>query len=76
MRSIARKTSGVLCIAAGCAFGLLPFVPGILLVIVGAELLGIRERAWERIKSFGRRKEGKGSARALSIEDDRPPRNR
>lgn len=49
---ILKKALGVLCIVAGIVFGILPFVPGILLVFVGLELLGAPIVPWERIRAL------------------------
>lgn len=57
MRSFFRKVLGILSIALGIAFGVLPFVPGILLIFVGLELLGVSLVPWEKIKGYWRKKD-------------------
>lgn len=56
MRALLRKFLGILCIMIGAAFGILPFVPGILLIFVGLELLGVPLIPWEKLQSYWRRK--------------------
>lgn len=47
---------GVFSISIGLLFGILPLVPGILLIVLGLELLGLREATLAKIKSIFRRK--------------------
>ncbi|MEX0918139.1 MAG: hypothetical protein WDZ93_03210 [Candidatus Paceibacterota bacterium] len=60
MRSILRKTLGVLCILAGMLLGFIPLLPGIVLVLLGVHLLGLsflsRERVEDLIARFRRKK--------------------
>ena len=56
VRKATRKTVGVFSISIGLLFGILPLVPGILLILVGLELLGLREATIAKIKSIFRRK--------------------
>ncbi|MCA9366545.1 hypothetical protein KC722_03120 [Candidatus Kaiserbacteria bacterium] len=58
-RKVARKTVGVFSISFGVLFGIFPFIPGILLIVAGLELLGYREGVWNwlrpRLQLFSRR---------------------
>lgn len=45
-RKVVRKTVGLFSISVGLLFGILPLVPGVLLIVLGLELLGYRERIW------------------------------
>lgn len=50
MRPWLRKVLGVCCIIGGILFGIFPFVPGVLLVVVGLEFLGIVLIPWDKVK--------------------------
>lgn len=65
-RKVARKTIGVFSIGVGLLFGIFPFVPGVLLIVVGLELLGYRERLWEYWNS----KRGRRQVAPLSTPAD------
>jgi len=56
IKKATKNTVGVFSISVGLIFGILPFVPGILLIIIGLELLGLREATFAKIKSIFRRK--------------------
>ena len=57
VKKATKNTIGVFSISIGLLFGVLPFVPGILLILVGLELLGLREATIDRLKQlFGRNK--------------------
>lgn len=56
MHPFVKKSLGVLCIVLGILFGILPLVPGVLLIIVGLELLGLRLLFSDRLKETFRRK--------------------
>lgn len=47
-----KKMAGGMILGTGLIFGILPFVPGIVLIILGLELLGLREVVLERIHSW------------------------
>ncbi len=61
-RLLLKRIAGALCLLAGILLGFLPFVPGVLLVLFGLELLGLPIVPWERVKNyrFGRRKRPEG----------------
>lgn len=54
VRTILKKLLGVLCIICGALLGLVPLVPGIVLVVIGLDLLGVPILPWQRIKTFFR----------------------
>lgn len=56
MRPWLRKILGVMCILGGILFGIFPFVPGVLLIIIGLELLGIVLIPWDKLTWFTRKK--------------------
>lgn len=71
VRKATKKTVGVFSISIGLLFGILPFVPGILLIIVGLELLGLREATVEKIKSiFRSKKQEVEKVAAVSVTPD------
>ncbi len=51
-RKVTTKTFGILILLTGIIVGILPFVPGILIILVGLEILGIREDVVSKIKVF------------------------
>ena len=57
MRTLLRKLLGVLLIVLGIFFGFVPFVPGIVLILLGLQLLGMPIIPLERVKSFFQRKQ-------------------
>jgi len=50
VRKATRKTFGFILLISGIVLGVLPFVPGILIIIAGLELLGWREAVLARTK--------------------------
>lgn len=54
-----RKFLGVLCIIAGALLGFVPLVPGIVLVLLGLELLGIPVIPWKRMVEVWRARKEK-----------------
>ena len=56
MRTLFRKIIGVLLILMGMLLGFVPFIPGIVLVLLGLQLLGLPLVNWERVKEFFRRR--------------------
>ena len=50
-----RKLLGALLIVLGVLFGFVPFVPGIVLILLGLQLLGMPIIPLERVKGFFRR---------------------
>ena len=52
IRKASRKTAGFFTLGFGIVFGILPLVPGILLIIIGLELLGIREVVFNKVRRF------------------------
>jgi len=67
VRKATRKTIGVFSISLGLLFGILPLVPGILLILVGLELLGLREATIAKVKSIFRRKKQEVEVVAASV---------
>jgi hypothetical protein len=68
VKKATKKTIGVFSISIGLLFGILPLVPGILLIVVGLELLGLREATVEKIKSIFRRRVKTDKVVSPSIE--------
>ncbi len=56
MRTLFRKLIGVLLILLGMLLGFVPFVPGIVLVLLGLQLLGLPLVNIERVKEFFKRR--------------------
>jgi len=47
-----KKIIGVILILLGVVAGFLPFIPGVVLVVIGLELLGIHLLSWNKIKKY------------------------
>lgn len=49
MKQVVKKCAGGLLIISGVAFGFVPLIPGIVLIVLGLELLGLREWVFKKI---------------------------
>lgn len=58
-RLLLKRIAGALCLVAGILLGFLPFVPGVLLILFGLELLGLPLVPWEKVKEFSFRRRNK-----------------
>lgn len=51
----ARRSLGLICLALGVTGGILPIIPGLPFLVVGARLLGPRDPLLRRLRVSGRR---------------------
>lgn len=49
MKQVAKKCAGGLLVISGVAFGFVPLIPGIVLIILGLELLGLRKWVFKKL---------------------------